>query len=152
MSANRKENTRKKKRRPKNSQRQILKKTLRFLPFLAPLLLTAFLYAWLYTRMNIVGLPIEELRDTKRNLIKQNESIHLRIEQLQAPARIESIARNKLGMVSLEKWQVVALDEPLQPPDEEAPEQRGRASENPSSQKHSSACDVAHEPGVAGSS
>jgi len=95
-----------------------LKHWLRFLPWVAPILITAFTYAWLYTRINIVALPIERLRARKTDLVKQNESIRLRIEKLQAPARIESIAREKLGMLSPQKWQVVALDEPIQPPDQ----------------------------------
>lgn len=105
-----------KKRRPKSIAARNLKSSLRYIPFIAPIAITAFIYAWLHTRMNIVGLPIESLRARKRDLIKQNDSIRLRIEQLQAPARVESIAREKLGMVSPESWQVVAVDEPTRPP------------------------------------
>jgi cell division protein FtsL len=90
---------------------------MRLAPFVAPLIVTAFVYAWLYTRINITGLPINELRSRQSDLVKRNDSIRLRIEQLQAPARIESIARRKLGMVSPEKWQVVAVDEPVNPPE-----------------------------------
>jgi cell division protein FtsB len=113
-----KSSQRRRKRRSKSVIMRNLRKPLRYLPWIAPFLITAFIYAWLYTRINIVGLPIEPLRAQKRDLVKQNESIRLRIEQLQAPARIESIARAKLGMLSPQKWQVVALDEPMQPPDE----------------------------------
>ncbi|UCD58699.1 MAG: cell division protein FtsL [Candidatus Hydrogenedentota bacterium] len=109
---------RKKKRRPRSVARRNLKNSLRFLPITALLIMTAFIYAWQHTRMNIVGLPIESLRAKKADLVKQNDSIRLRIERLQAPARIESIAREKLGMISPERWQVVALDGPMQPPDE----------------------------------
>lgn len=84
---------------------------------IAPLIVTAFIYAWQYTRINIVAQPIEKLRAERRDFIKHNDSLRLRIEQLQAPARIESIARDKLGMISPEKWQVVALDEPIRPPE-----------------------------------
>jgi len=105
------------KRRPKIVIRRNLKVWLRFLPFIAPIVITAFIYAWQHTRTHIVGLPIEDLRDRKKELAKQNDSIRLRIEQLQAPARIESIARKKLGMISPEKWQVIALDQPARPPE-----------------------------------
>lgn len=71
---------------------------------------------WQHTRLNIVGLPIESLRARKMDLIKQNDSIRLRIEQLQAPQRIETIAHEKLGMSSPETWQVVALDQPMRAP------------------------------------
>lgn len=107
----------KKKRRPKSVVRRNLKNSLRLLPAGVLLIVTAFIYTWQHTRMNIVGIPIEELRAKRRDLIKQNDSIRLRIEQLQAPARIESIARDKLGMVSPQKWQVVTLNEPTRPPE-----------------------------------
>lgn len=111
-----KQKTSKKKRHPKSITRRNLKRSLRFLPFIAPLIITAFIYAWLHTRMNIEGLSIEKRQAKKRELIKQNDSIRLRIEQLQAPARIESIAREKLEMITPQKWQVIPLDEPIQPP------------------------------------
>ncbi len=109
-------NRKKKRRRPKSLIRRNLKNWLRFSPFLTPLIVTAFVYMWLHTRLNIVTLPIQNLRAKKTYLIKQNDSIRVSIERLQAPDRIESIARTKLGMVSPEKWQVVALEEPLQEP------------------------------------
>lgn len=109
-------NKKKKRRRPKSLIRRNLKTWLRFFPFLAPLIVTAFAYTWLHTRLNIVTLPIQNLRAKKTYLIKQNDSIRVSIERLQAPDRIESIARTKLGMVSPEKWQIVAIDEPLQTP------------------------------------
>jgi len=111
----RKQNSQKKKRRSKSKSRRNLKQSLRFLPIILPLILTAFIYMWQHTRMNIVSISIEKLQTKRRDLIKQNDSIRLRIEQLQAPARIESIARKKLGMISPEKRHVVALDEPSQP-------------------------------------
>jgi cell division protein FtsL len=126
----------KKKRHPKSIARRNLKNSLRFLPVGILLIVTAFIYTWQHTRLTIVGLPIEPLRTKKRDLIKQNDSIRLRIEQLQAPARIESIARNKLGMVSPQKWQVVALNEPTQPP-EAAPETNRLAEHRPPSTKKS---------------
>ncbi len=122
----------KKKRRPKSIAKRNLKHSLRFLPAGILLMVTAFIYTWQHTRLTIIVLPIEDLRAKKRDLIKQNDSIRLRIEQLQAPARIESIARNKLGMVSPQKWQVVALDEPTQPP-EAAPETNQLADRRPPS-------------------
>ena len=109
-------NKKKKRRRPKSLIRRNLKNWLRFFPLLAPLIMTAFAYTWLHTRLNIVTLPIQSLRAKKTDLIKQNDSIRVCIERLQAPDRIESIARTKLGMVPPEKWQVVALEEPLQTP------------------------------------
>ena len=111
-----KEKSRTKKRRTKSITRRNLKNWLRLLPVIAPIVTTAFIYTWQHTRMTIVGLPIEELRAKKDELTRQNDSIRLHIERLQAPARIESIARKKLGMISPETWQVIALEQPVRPP------------------------------------
>lgn len=124
MKKSEKKKGRKKKRRASNAARHNLKNMLRFLPLIAPLTITAFIYMWQHTRINIVGLPLETLRAKKVELVKQNDSFRLRIEQLQAPARIESIAREKLGMISPQKYQLVALDEPMQPPEGTVAESR----------------------------
>ncbi|MBI4831829.1 MAG: cell division protein FtsL, partial [Candidatus Lindowbacteria bacterium] len=106
----------KRKRRAKSLTRRHLKNTLRYLPFAGPLIITAFIYTWQHTRLNIVGLPIESLRAKRTEIVKQNDSIRLRIEKLQAPQRIEAIAHEKLGMSLPQTWQVVALDQPMEPP------------------------------------
>ncbi len=106
----------KKKRRPKSVTTHNLKNWLLYLPIIGPPIITAFIYMWLHTRMNIVDLTTEELRAKKRDLIRHTDSIQLRIEQLQAPERIESIAREKLKMILPHKWQVVPVDESTQPP------------------------------------
>jgi cell division protein FtsB len=111
---------RRKKKRSRSLARKNLKQSLKLLPFLLPAIFTAFIYTWLYTRTNIVALPIEGLRDERANLVKQNDSLRLKIEQLQAPYRIEAIARNKLGMISPEVWQVVVLDKPVRAPERAA--------------------------------
>ena len=106
------------KRRSRGSARPNLRAILPFLPILGPPVITAFIYMWLYTHMNIISIPTKDLRDQREKLIKHNDSIRLRVEQLQAPARIESIAREKLGMISPQEYRLVALDEPMQPPED----------------------------------
>jgi cell division protein FtsL len=106
----------KKKRRANNTARRNLRALLPYLPFILPIILTAFIYMWIYTSMNINAMPIGELKEEKTELIKHNDSIRLRIEELQAPARIEKIAREKLGMISPEGYRMIALDEPMWPP------------------------------------
>lgn len=105
-----------KKRRQRNLVRKNLRQSFQALPFIVPLIATAFIYTWLYTRTNIIALPIEGLRVEKVNLLKHNDTLRLNIEQLQAPHRIEAIARKKLGMISPEIWQVVVLDKPVRAP------------------------------------
>jgi len=107
----------KKKRRSRSAARKSLKSLLPYLPFVAPIVITLFIYMWLHTRMNIIGMPTKRLRDQKKELIKQNDYLLLRIEELQAPARIEAIARRKLGMITPQEYRLVALDEPMQPPE-----------------------------------
>lgn len=116
MKKTRKKKARKNRKRALNSARRNLNTLLPLLPFAAPPIITAFIYMWLYTHMNIVSIPTEELRNQKQELIKQNDSIRLRIEELQAPAHIESIAREKLGMIPPQEYGLVTLDEPMRPP------------------------------------
>ncbi len=107
---------RKTKRKTRNMARRYLKALLPYVPFIAPVVATAFAYMWIYTSMNIKAMPITELRKQRKEIRKQNDSIRLRIEELQAPGRIESIAQKKLGMIQPEEYRVVVLDEPMRPP------------------------------------
>lgn len=116
MKKSAKQQNRKKKRRSRSAARRSIKDMLRFLPIAAPLIMTAFIYMWQHTRANIVGAPVEKLRARKMALIKQNDSIRVQIEKLQAPGRIESIAQKKLGMIAPQEYRLIALDEPMRPP------------------------------------
>jgi cell division protein FtsL len=123
---------RRKKRKARNTARQSIKALLPLLPFIAPIVATAFVYMWIYTSMNINSMPIAKLRGQRKELMKQNDSIQLRIEELQAPRRIESIAQKKLGMIPPKEYRVVVLDEPMRPPGiaadtQHPPEKRLRA-------------------------
>jgi cell division protein FtsB len=107
----------KKKRRSKSVTRRNIKYIFRFLPFILPPVITAFIYTWLYTRTNIVALPVEGLRAQKTELMKRNDALRVNIEQLQDPRRIEIIAHEKLGMISPNIWQVIVLDKPVRAPE-----------------------------------
>jgi cell division protein FtsL len=111
-----KKTTKKKKRRPNNAARKNFKALLPYLPYVGPIILTAFIYMWIYTSMNINAMPIGKLKENRRELVKYNDTIRLQIEELQAPERIEKIARKKLGMISPEGYGMIALDEPMRPP------------------------------------
>jgi cell division protein FtsL len=93
-----------------------LRTVLRVLLVLSPLLLTALLCAMLRTSMHIKDLEMNDLASQRRDLIKQNDTLRLQIETLQASKRIESIACKKLGMVSPQTWRVVLINEPMEPP------------------------------------
>lgn len=117
MAASKKKGTEKKrKRRPRSLARRNAKIIFRILPFIVPPLITVFMYTLLHTRTNIVALPIEDLRDQRAELVKRNDALRIKIEQLQAPRRIEAIARQKLGMISPNLWQIIVLDKPVQAP------------------------------------
>lgn len=106
----------KKKRRSNNVARKHLKALLPYLPYIMPIILTAFIYMWIYTSMNIYAMPIGELIQEKNEIVKYNDTIRLRIEELQAPERIDEIARKRLGMISPAGYRMIALDEPMRPP------------------------------------
>ncbi len=116
MSKSRNRKAKKKKRRARSMARRNVKEALRFLPMVAPLIITAFIFMWQNTRTNIDSMPVEQLQAKKRKLTKQNDTIRLRIEVLQAPKRIESIAREKLGMISPQQYRLIALEEPIRSP------------------------------------
>ena len=107
---------RKRQRKAGATVRHSLKPLLPYLPFIAPIAVTAFAYMWIYTDMNIKAMPITKLKEQARELRERNDSIRHRIEELQAPGRIESIAQEKLGMITPEEYRVVVLDEPMWPP------------------------------------
>jgi len=106
----------KKKRRTNNAAQKYLKALLPYLPYLAPIIVTAFIYMWIYTSVNIDSMPIAQLKQQKEELIKHNDSIKFRIEELQAPEQIDKVAREELGMISPEGYRTIALDEPMRPP------------------------------------
>ncbi|MCE1245948.1 MAG: cell division protein FtsL [Firmicutes bacterium] len=53
-----------------------------------------------------------QLKIQKFEIQKENRKIALSIEKLEAPGRIEMIARKKLGMISPDKRIVISLTEP----------------------------------------
>jgi cell division protein FtsL len=112
--------TRKKtrKRIARGSATASLRAVLPFLPIFGPPLVTVFIYMWIYTHMNIISIPARELRQQKERLQKENDSIRLRVEELQSLGRIERIARTKLGMISPQDYRQVALDESMRPPED----------------------------------
>ena len=116
MKSGKKDGSRKKKRCLRSATRRAAKDAQRFLPLLAPLIITAFIYMWQHTRTYIDSLPVEKMQSQKRELAKQNDSLRLRIQELQAPDRIEAIARGKLGMTAPQEYRLIALDEPMQRP------------------------------------
>jgi cell division protein FtsB len=106
------------KRIARGSAAASLRALLPFLPIFGPPLVTVFIYMWIYTHMNIISIPARELRQQKERLHKENDSIRLRVEELQSLGRIERIARTKLGMISPQDYRQVALDESMWSPED----------------------------------
>ena len=56
-------------------------------------------YAWPHFEMIRLGYRMEELRQTREDLLEETRHLELQRATEMAPARIEAIAREQLGMV-----------------------------------------------------
>ena len=72
-----------------------------FMVALTGLALTAAIiaYAWPHFEMIRLGYRMEELRQTREDLLEERRHLELQRATEMAPARIEAIAREQLGMV-----------------------------------------------------
>jgi cell division protein FtsL len=72
-----------------------------FMVALTGLALTAAIiaYAWPHFEMIRIGYRMEELRQTREDLLEETRHLELQRATEMAPARIEAIAREQLGMV-----------------------------------------------------
>lgn len=89
---------------------------------------------WQKLRLIGMGYELRRLSLQERELAKSNTRYKVEVAKLEAPDRIEAIARNQLGMVRPQSWQLVSIrmENPVPPPkpdDEEPPlpEARGSA-------------------------
>ena len=66
------------------------------------------LYAWTRSRIVDMGYEEQSLEAQERNILRLQNNLILEEETLKNPARIDSIARNDLGMVLVRTNQLVA--------------------------------------------
>jgi hypothetical protein len=80
-----------------------------------------------------MGYELRRLSSQERQLAESNTRCKDEVAKLEAPYRIETIARNQLGMVRPQSWQLVSIrmENPVPPPkpdDEEPPQPETRGS------------------------
>jgi cell division protein FtsL len=71
-------------------------------------------YAWPHFEMIRLGYRLEELRERRDELVEAKHHLELQRATETDPARIESIAKNELGMVYPGPEQILVL-EPVEP-------------------------------------
>ncbi len=74
-------------------------------------LAVALLYVWQHIHVVRMGYEVEGLRHEKAALVQEYKSLRLELGQLQSMRRVEEIARNRLGMVTPKRGQVVLIPE-----------------------------------------
>ena len=81
---------------------------------------------WQKLKLITMGYELRRLSFHERDLVASNTRCKDVVAKLEAPVRIEAIARNQLGMVRPQSWQLVSIrmENPVPPPkpdDEEPP-------------------------------
>ena len=79
------------------------------------LTLSVIVYAWPHFELIRLGYRMEELRETRDALVQWRHHLELQRATESDPARIESIARNELGMVYPGPEQILVI-EPVESP------------------------------------
>jgi cell division protein FtsL len=74
------------------------------------------LYAWQHFECLQLGYQLEELKAGKSQAAELNQQLHLEVDSLRAPMRIDAIARNRLGLTVPLPGQVSPI-EPLAEPE-----------------------------------
>ena len=68
-----------------------------------------FIFLWVRIYILEIGYQISSTLENHERLFQENRNLRIERASLSAPARIEDIARNKLGMVIPDNTQVVIL-------------------------------------------
>ncbi len=79
------------------------------------LTLAVIVYAWPHFELIRLGYRMEELRERRDELVQLKHHLELQRATESDPARIESIAKNELGMVYPRPEQILVL-EPVESP------------------------------------
>ena len=79
------------------------------------LTLSVIVYAWPHFELIRLGYRMEELRERRDELVQLKHHLELQHATESDPARIESIARNELGMVYPGPEQILVI-EPVESP------------------------------------
>jgi cell division protein FtsL len=96
--------------RPKAPDR--VRECLRLVALGGMLALCALLYAWQHFETIQLGYQLESLRSDRAQAAELNQELKLEVAGLQAPGRIDVIARRQLGLTVPAPGQVTPMDLP----------------------------------------
>jgi cell division protein FtsL len=91
------------------------------------LAVAVIVYAWPHFEMIRLGYRMEELRQEREDLLESRMRLELQRATESDPARIESIAKNQLGMVYPDREHTVVV-EPIEAGDAHSSDRSRRAS------------------------
>lgn len=69
-------------------------------------------YVWQHIQTNLIGYHVREIELQNHALHEEIAKLENQVAQLTAPARLDAIARNDLGLVRRESWDIVSLPAP----------------------------------------
>ncbi|MDF1563830.1 MAG: cell division protein FtsL [Deltaproteobacteria bacterium] len=98
------------------------RRRIELLPVIAAILIVAsfsaagLFHTWLRIEGLRIGYAISQATSEQRVLQRENERLHLEVATLEAPARIERIARQELGMRAPGASEVTVVREPANAP------------------------------------
>jgi cell division protein FtsL len=96
--------------RPKAPNR--VRECLRLVALGGMLTLCALLYAWQHFETIQLGYQLESLRNDRAQAAELNQELKLEVAGLQAPGRIDTIARRQLGLTVPVPGQVAPMELP----------------------------------------
>ena len=69
-------------------------------------------YAWQHFECIQIRYQVEQLESQRAKAVQLNQQLHLEVASLRSPMRVDTIARNQLGLTVPVPGQVAPVDEP----------------------------------------
>ena len=70
------------------------------------------IYAWQHFECIQIRYQVEQLESQRAKAVQLNQQLHLEVASLRSPMRVDTIARNQLGLTVPAPGQVAPTDEP----------------------------------------
>ena len=70
------------------------------------------IYAWQHFECIQIRYQVEQLESQRAKAVQLNQQLHLEVASLRSPMRVDTIARNQLGLTVPVPGQVAPADEP----------------------------------------
>lgn len=78
--------------------------------FLVYVSAAGLLFVWQQSQIVRISYDIRELSRRESDLAEENRGLRLRVAKREAPAQVEAVAMERLGMVEPEPWQTVRVN------------------------------------------